>query len=226
MENEYPSNGNNTLITVSSGSDTSADDVVDMSGNAVVPDAEVQSGSDADVTPVEAEHAVEDVAPAEAEQPEPVVAEAAELSLLAKVEQAYQSLQTKYTENQQLIQEKRNQIADLRTRMRELAADNQVDTQNGEEALHNGKLLVQHDSCSTLISHAEQIREHIYHNSSHAESLLAPMKASLELLELRLQYVRNLEGFVAEVKTGLGLQERLHDIDQVIATLVHKLEVV
>lgn len=178
------------------------------------------------VAPVEAEHAVEDLAPAEAEQPEPVVAEAAELSLLAKVEQAYQSLQTKYTENQQLIQEKRNQIADLRARMRELAADNQVDTQNGEEALHNGKLLVQHDSCSTLISHAEQIREHIYHNSSHAESLLAPMKASLELLELRLQYVRNLEGFVAEVKTGLGLQERLHDIDQVIATLVHKLEVV
>lgn len=178
------------------------------------------------ITPAEAEHAVEDLAPDEAEQPEPAVAEVAELSLLAKVEQAYQSLQTKYTENQQLIQEKRNQIADLRARMRELAADNQVDTQNGEEALHNGKLLVQHDSCSTLISHAEQIREHIYHNSSHAESLLAPMKASLELLELRLQYVRNLEGFVAEVKTGLGLQERLHDIDQVIATLVHKLEVV
>jgi ribosomal protein L16 Arg81 hydroxylase len=149
-----------------------------------------------------------------------------EPSLLSKVGQAYHALQAKLVDNQQVIQENRTQIAALRSKMRELAADSQVDAHEGEDELHNNKLLVQHDSCGTLISHAEQIREHIYNNSGHAESLLAPLKASVALLELRLQHVRALEQLLENVKVGMALQDRLLEIDLVLESLASKLELV
>jgi hypothetical protein len=76
-----------------------------------------------------------------------------------------------------------------------------------------------------LISHAEQIREHIYNNSDHAASLLAPLKASVDLLELRVQHVRALEQLLENVKMGLALQERLLEVNLVIEALASKLEV-
>jgi len=148
---------------------------------------------------------------------------APEPSLLSRVEAAYHTLQGKLAGTQQVIQENRTKIAALRSRMRELAVDT-ADANDGEDELHNGKLLVQHDSCDTLISQAEQIREHIYNNSGHAESLLVPLKASVELLDLRLQHVRGIEQLLENVKTGMALQDRLLGIDQAIKSLADKLE--
>jgi hypothetical protein len=148
-----------------------------------------------------------------------------ESSLLSRVEQAYYSLQAKLTDSQRTLQENRANIAVLRSRIRALAADSQPNIYEDENELHNSKVLVQHDSCSTLISHAEQIREHIYNNSDHAASLLAPLKASVDLLELRVQHVRALEQLLENVKMGLALQERLLEVNLVIEALASKLEV-
>ncbi len=145
--------------------------------------------------------------------------------LLMRIETAYQALQAKLTANQVTIQKNREQLAQLRARMRELVSESQFDQDNDEAELHNSKVNVQGDSCQNLISHAEQIREHIYHNSAHAEFLLNPLKQQVELLALRIQHVRAIEQLLADLKAGMALQDRLSDITLVIETLAQKLEV-
>jgi hypothetical protein len=221
-----------TVVEEESADAPAAEAVVEEASADVPPTENVAEEASTDAPPAETD-TVEETA-VEPEQPaaEPIVAAAEpepeavpQPSLLSRVEAAYHALQGKLAGNQQVIQENRTKIAALRSRMRELAADSQADANDGEDELHNGKLLVQHDSCGTLISQAEQIREHIYNNSGHAESLLAPLKASVELLDLRLQHVRGIEQLLENVKTGMALQDRLLDIDLIVESLANKLEV-
>jgi hypothetical protein len=168
------------------------------------------------------------------EEPESVIIEedivteikSVETSLLSRVETAYTTLQKNLAENQKKIQENRIHIAELRIRMRELAADNRADTHDMEDELHNSKLLVQHDSCSTLMSQVEQIREHIYNNNRHARSLLSPLRNTVELLDLRVQHIGALEDLLENVKTGMKLQDHLLEIDLAIESLASKFNLI
>lgn len=148
-----------------------------------------------------------------------------EVSRFSHLETAYQSLQNKVTENQVLIHYGREQIAALRKQMRDLQSDCQFDEVNDENELHQGKVTIQNDSCNALISHAEQIREHIYHNSTHAESLIQPLKKQVALLELRVQHVRAIEQLLSYIRIGIALEQRVADIDAFLETLAQKLEV-
>lgn len=147
-----------------------------------------------------------------------------ELSLLSRVEHAYNSLQDKFTKNQQLLLESRSEIMALRLKINKLTTDVQIN--EDKDALHKCKLLAQDNNCTALISHAEQIREHLYNNSNHAISLLIPLKANVDLLELRLQHIQALESFLENVKVGLEIQDRLLEIDLVIESLASKLEII
>lgn len=149
-----------------------------------------------------------------------------ETSLLSRVESAYCSLQIKFSDHQRLLLESRSEIMALRHRIKELVLDTQANPDEHEDELHQCKLSVQHDDCATLITHAEQIREHIYNNSNHAISLLTPLKASVELLELRLKHIRALEQLLENIKLGLAMQDRLLEIDLLIESLASKLDIV
>lgn len=149
-----------------------------------------------------------------------------ETSLLSRVESAYCSLQIKFSDHQRLLLESRSEIMALRHRIKELTADAQINPEEHEDELHQCKLSVQDDDCTTLIGHAEQIREHIYNNSNHAMSLLTPLKASVELLELRLKHICALELLLDNIKLGLSMQDRLLEVDLVIESLASKLDIV
>lgn len=149
-----------------------------------------------------------------------------DISRFSSLEAAYQSLQNKVTENQVLIHYGREQISALRKQIRDLQSDFQFDEVNDEGELHQSKVCVQNDDCNALVSHAEQIREHIYHNSTHAESLLQPLKKQVALLELRVQHVRAIEKLLNHIRDGIALEQRVTDIDGVLAVLAQKLDVV
>lgn len=142
---------------------------------------------------------------------------------LLKIIDAYNKLAQKSASNQEIIHQNRVRIADLRAQMRELVADIAFDEGNDEHDLHNNKVAVQEDSCANIISHAEMIREKIYHNSAEAQALLAPIKYRVALLELRIQYIRAIEELLLNVKNGMTLQDQLLDIDVDVEALLAKI---
>lgn len=187
---------------------------------AFYPDAGVAENSAVEEAPISVEQPDTEPALTISTQPESVP----ELSLLARVTQAYDALQTAFAERQQLVQKNRTDIAALRSKIHALTAAN-VNEDGNEDELHNGKLQIQHDSCNRLISHTEQIREHIYNNSDHAASLLIPLKASVDLLETRIQYVRTLEQLLKNIKESLAMQDHLLEIDLMIESLANKIKI-
>ena len=188
---------------------------------AFYPDAGVAENSAVEEAPISVEQPDTEPALTISTQPESVP----ELSLLARVTQAYDALQTAFAERQQLVQKNRTDIAALRSKIHALTAAN-VNEDGNEDELHNGKLQIQHDSCNRLISHTEQIREHIYNNSDHAASLLIPLKASVDLLETRIQYVRTLEQLLKNIKESLAMQDHLLEIDLMIESLANKIKII
>ena len=145
------------------------------------------------------------------------------LSRFALLESTYQKLQGRIADNQVLIQQARDTIAQLRQRIRETQQDLHFDESNDENELHQAKVSVQNDHCGTLIAQAEQIREHIYHNSSHAEYLLNPLKQQVAMLELRIQHVRAIEQLLTHIRTGMELEQHQAEIDGVLEMLAQKL---
>ncbi len=148
-----------------------------------------------------------------------------ERPLFVRVGIAYHTLMNKVSENQKLVHAQRVEIASLRARIRELVAtEHALDDDNSEEEeLRNTKLAVQTDDCNNLIRHAEQIREHIHYNSGEAETLLAPLRTSMDLLSVRVQYIRTLEHLVVNVKEGIRLQSKLNESDALLKTMEHRL---
>lgn len=146
-------------------------------------------------------------------------------SLFTRVNQAYHQLLEKVSDNQQRVHEQRVQIADLRTRIRDAATAEQspFDETDEENELRNHKLKVQTDDCNNLIRHVEQIREHIHHNSVEAETLLAPLRSDMDLLTLRIRYIRAVEQLLANVQEGIRLEEQLSEVNSVLETLEHML---
>lgn len=157
--------------------------------------------------------------PAEAPQAEQ------ERPLFVRVGLVYHSLLSKMHENQKQVHEQRVQIAALRTRIRELLATEQPQEMEGreEDELHSNKLMVQTDDCNNLIRQAEKIRENIHYNSGEAETMLAPLRSSMDLLTVRVQYIRALEELVANVREGIRLQGKINGADAVLETLERKL---
>lgn len=155
----------------------------------------------------------------ETAKPEP------ERPLFVRVGLAYHELLKQLNENQNLVHEQRVQIASLRARIRELVATEQAQDEgdNEEDELRNNKLMVQTDDCNTLIRHAEQIRENIHHNTHEAETLLAPMRNSMDLLSTRIQYIRTMEQMVTNVREGIRLKGKLNDADALLQTMEHRL---
>lgn len=145
------------------------------------------------------------------------------VSRFAQLEAAYQALQNKITENQVLIHYGRDKILTLRKKIRELQGDYSFDEANNENELHQVKVCIQHDSCNALINHAENIREHIYHNSTHAESLISPLRKQVDLLELRVQHVRAIEQLLDYIRTGITLEQNATESDALLETLTQKL---
>lgn len=148
-----------------------------------------------------------------------------ERPLFVRVGIAYHTLLNKVGENQKVVHEQRVAIASLRARIRELVATENAleDANSEEEELRNTKLVVQTDDCNNLIRHAEQIREHIHYNSSEAETLLAPLRTSMDLLSVRVQYIRTLEHLVGNVKEGIRLQSKLNESDALLKTMEQRL---
>lgn len=145
--------------------------------------------------------------------------------LFNRVDQAYQELLGKVSGNKQQVHEQRVQIAELRTRIRESATVEQspFDEADDEDELRNHKLKVQTDDCNNLIHHIEQIREHIHHNSIEAETLLAPLRSDMDLLTLRIRYIRAVEQLLSNVQEGIQLEEQLSEVNSVLETLEHML---
>lgn len=162
---------------------------------------------------------------AEASEPLPEPKTEPERPLFVRVGLAYHTLINKLGENRKVVHGQRVEIASLRARIRELVAtEHALDDDNSEEEeLHNTKLVVQTDDCNNLIHHAEQIREYILYNSGEAETLLAPLRTSMDLLSTRVQYIRTLEQLVANVREGIRLQGKLNEADALLKTMEHRL---
>jgi len=180
------------------------------------------------------EHTTETAEPAHAPAVEtttveaPVtVAKAPETDLLTRVQNAYQTLQQQVADNQAKTQQQRHLVAELRAQLRQRSTDlnrnASPELENHHDDLHENKVLMQNDDCGSLIRHAEQIRENIYHNSSHAETLLPIVTQHLALLELRLRYIRALETLVEDIKQGEALNTRLHAAEAQLQALADAL---
>lgn len=131
---------------------------------------------------------------------------------------AYTDLQQKLAANQALISAERESIAALRHQMRQLnaLAHDMSETSVG---LDQGRQLVQADSCESLIRSISQVNELIQQDSQRAMQLMAPIKAGVEVLELRVKHVSAIENLLAHMQAGLKLQEQLAGAD----TLIHGL---
>lgn len=148
-----------------------------------------------------------------------------ERPLFVRVGLVYHALLNKMHENQNRVHEQRVQIAALRARIRELLATEQTQEEESseEDELQNNKLIVQTDDCNNLIRQAEKIRENIHHNSGEAETMLTPLRNSMDLLTARIQYIRTMEALVANVREGIRLQGKLNGADAVLESLERKL---
>lgn len=179
---------------------------------------------------------VADQASAEPElkEEQPVVAEpaaqAASLVVLNSLDRAgfdpivdaYTDLQKKLAANQALISAEREAIAALRNQMRQLNAlvHDMSETRGG---LDEGRQLVQADSCENLMRSISQVKDLIQQDSQRAVQLMTPIKAGVEILELRVKHVSAIESLLTHMQEGLKLQEQLAGADSLIHNLAKQL---
>lgn len=141
---------------------------------------------------------------------------------LEPIVDAYTDLQQKLAAHQTLITAEREAIATLRQQMRQLNAlgHDMSETRTG---LDQGRQLVQADSCENLIRSIRQVNDLIQQDSQGAVQLMAPIKTSVEILELRVKHVSAIEHLLAHMQEGLKLQEQLAGADRLIHNLAKHL---
>lgn len=135
---------------------------------------------------------------------------------------AYLDLQQKIAANQSLISTEREAIADLRNHMRQLNAHGH-DLAENSTGLDQSRKLIQADSCENLISSLQQVNALIQADSQHAAKLITPIKVGVEILEVRVKHVSAIENLLAQMQTGLKLQQQLAGADALIHDLAQHL---
>ena len=141
---------------------------------------------------------------------------------LEPVVAAYTDLQQKLAANQTLISAEREAIAELRNHMRQLNALGHELTDN-HEGLDLGRRLIQADSCENLMRSISQVNEAIQQDTHRAAQLMTPIKAGVEILELRIKHINAIENLVAQMEEGLMLQKQLSGADTLIEHLAKHL---
>lgn len=149
--------------------------------------------------------------------------------VLASTLHCYQQLLTQLEANRQAIHNSRRELAQVRQQIRELSAitqrDPSVDDDADSHGLHTSKVAAQYDDCGSIITYAEQIRRHVYDNSQEAEDLLSPITHSVNLLKLRVRYIRLLESLLEAQEQGLRLEIQQRNADACIWQLADILKV-
>ena len=141
---------------------------------------------------------------------------------LDNVVDAYSDLQKKLAANQTLISAEREAIAELRNHIRQLnATDHEVaETSAG---LDQSRKFIQADSCQNLLRSISQVNELIHQDSQRAAQLIKPIKAGVEVLELRVKHVNAIESLVEHMQEGLILQKQLTGADALVHDLAKHL---
>jgi hypothetical protein len=135
---------------------------------------------------------------------------------------AYTGLQQQFAANQTLIHAERESIASLRTQMRQLNALNNEVAENNS-GLDQSRQLVQTDSCANLIRTLNQVNESIQQDGQRAAQLISPLKAGVEVLELRVKHVNAIENLLKHMQTGMTLEKQLAGADALIHDLAKHL---
>lgn len=143
---------------------------------------------------------------------------------LEHVVAAYSDLQQKLAANQTLIGVEREAIAELRNHMRQLnALGHEHEVTENHAGLDLGRKLIQADSCTNLIRSISQVNEVIQQDSQRAAQLMAPIKAGVEVLELRIKHINAIENLLAHMQEGLMLQKQLSGADALMQDLAKHL---
>lgn len=141
---------------------------------------------------------------------------------LENIVEAYTDLQGKLAANQTLITAEREAIAELRNHMRQLNALGH-DVGENSTGLDQGRQLIQADSCANLIRSINQVNDTIQQDSQRAAQLLSPIKAGVEVLELRVKHVSAIESLVAHMQEGMLLQKQLAGAERLMHDLAKQL---
>lgn len=141
---------------------------------------------------------------------------------LDQVRAAYTDLQQKLAANQTLISVEREAIAELRNHMRQLNAMGH-DVAENNAGLDLGRKLIQADSCENLIRSISQVNEAIQQDGQRAAQLISPIKAGIEVLELRVKHINAIENLLAHMQDGLSLQKQLSGADALMHDLAKHL---
>lgn len=141
---------------------------------------------------------------------------------LDNIVDAYSDLQKKLAANQTLISAEREAIAELRNHMRQLNATvhEVAETSAG---LDQSRKFIQADSCQNLLRSISQVNELIHQDSQRAVQLIKPIKAGVEILELRVKHVNAIESLVEHMQEGLVLQKQLTGADALVHDLAKHL---
>lgn len=156
------------------------------------------------------------------ELPQPAAVKLLDRTGLEQVVTAYSDLQQKLAANQALISAERESIAELRNHMRQLNALGHELSDN-REGLDLGRRLIQADSCENLMRSIGQVNEAIQQDSQRAAQLMIPLKAGVEVLELRIKHINAIENLLTHMEEGLMLQKQLSGADTLMHDLVKQL---
>jgi uncharacterized membrane protein YgaE (UPF0421/DUF939 family) len=163
---------------------------------------------------VQPEPVVEPVVPSE-----PIVPPSNDTVLASSLD-FYRNLLQQLDANKQLIHTTRQDLAQIRQQLRELSAlskrEAHLEDETDSHGLHTSKVAAQYDDCGSIIAIAEQMRRHVYDNVQEAEALLSPMTQSMDLLKLRVRYIRLLETLLAAQEAGLRLEIQQRNADACI----------
>lgn len=136
---------------------------------------------------------------------------------------AYTDLQKKLAANQTVISAEREAIAELRSHMRQLNALDHHDLTENSAGLEQSRKLIQADSCQNLLRSINQVNEMIQRDGQGAAQLLTPIKAGVEVLELRVKHVNAIESLLKHMQEGLVLQKQLSGADSLLHDLAKHL---
>lgn len=136
---------------------------------------------------------------------------------------AYTDLQKRLAANQTVISAEREAIAELRNHMRQLNALDHHDLTENSAGLEQSRKLIQADSCQNLLRSINQVNEMIQRDGQGAAQLLTPIKAGVEVLELRVKHVNAIESLLKHMQEGLVLQKQLSGADSLLHDLAKHL---
>ncbi|MFZ1386012.1 MAG: hypothetical protein WBP46_02190 [Thiolinea sp.] len=136
---------------------------------------------------------------------------------------AYTDLQKRLAANQTVISAEREAIAELRNHMRQLNALDHHDLTENSAGLEQSRKLIQADSCQNLLRSINQVNEMIQRDGQGVAQLLTPIKAGVEVLELRVKHVNAIESLLKHIQEGLALQKQLNGADSLLRDLAKHL---